>query len=409
MRSLHINKFWYRRAGADIYAMDLAAAVAALGHEVHVLSTRHPKNAPHPDDWAWPTYYELSGGGRDLSWRQRIQAVARIFYNQDASQAIRGLLDRYDCRLAHVHNFTKHLSPAVLLALRRHGVPVVATLHDYWLACPTYSLVHANGNRCETECTRFGSHRCIAHRCASGSRSVSAIAAAEFFFQRILGWTSRAIDLLIAPSHFLMNIVAPAIGAGRIEVLPHPRPRYPWSWSPPGEQVRVLYVGRLAREKGVQCLIDAARGARWDLEIVGTGPYEQQLRDLARGFGNVRFRGFLSAEDVRGAMQAAHVIAIPSIWYENAPLVLLEAMAIGRAVLASDIGGISEYAKGAEGVCLVAPGDSAAIRTALDEMAVGAKGLEARGRSCWECSEASPGWPEHLDAVLGLYRSLGAA
>jgi len=408
MQSLHINKFWYRRAGADIYAMDLAAGVTALGHEVHVLSTRHPRNVPHPDDWAWPKYYELSGGGKDLSWRQRIQAVSRIFYNWDASHAIRDLLDRYDCRVAHVHNFTKHLSPAILLALRKSGVPVVATLHDYWLACPTYSLVHGNGNRCETECTRRGAHRCIAHRCAAGARSASAIAAAEFYFQGMLSWTSRAIDVAIAPSHFLMRTVASALGAGRIQVLPHPRPRYPWSWSPPGEYVRVLYVGRLAREKGVQYLIDAARGARWDLEIVGTGPYEEQLRGLAEGCVNVRFRGFLSSEGVQGAMQAAHIVAIPSIWYENAPLVLLEAMAIGRAVVASDIGGIPEYAKTAEGVRLVPPGDSAAIRSALDEMTASVKGLEARGRSCWEGSEASPGWPEHLDAILGLYRSLGA-
>jgi len=103
MRSLHINKFWYRRGGADIYAIDLATAIIARGEDVHVLSTRHPSNPAHADDWAWPRYYELAGGGQRLRWSELLHALPRVFYNWDASRAVRLLMDRHHFHLAHVH------------------------------------------------------------------------------------------------------------------------------------------------------------------------------------------------------------------------------------------------------------------------------------------------------------------
>jgi len=408
MRSLHINKFWYRRGGADIYAIDLATAMVARGRDVHVLSTRHPNNLAHADDWAWPAYYELAGSGQQLPWPQRFRALPRIFYNWDAKRAVRLLLDRYGCQLAHVHNFTKHLSPAILLGLRERGVPIVATIHDHWPVCPAYVLLHGDGTRCENECVRQGPWRCVQHRCIGGSRLASVVGAAEFAVHRHLQWQLGLIDVVICPSRYLANVLSAVSDAKRIRLIPHPRPRYSWTPILVTSRPRVLFAGRLGREKGVEHLIAASAGAGWDLDIAGDGPYGETLHLLADGLHNVRFLGRLAPEDLLAAMRRVHIVAIPSVCYENAPLTLLEAMAAGRPVIATNIGGIPEHVAGVEGARLVEPENSDAIRLALEDLTRDMRRLDSLGRTCWEASQAAPGWEDHLDAVFSLYRSVSS-
>ena len=407
MRSLHINKFWYRRGGADIYAIDLATAIIARGEDVHVLSTRHPSNPAHADDWAWPRYYELAGGGQRLRWSELLHALPRVFYNWDASRAVRLLMDRHHFQLAHVHNFTRHLSPAALLALRQRGVPIVATIHDHWPVCPAYVLLHGDGTRCERECVEHGPLRCVQHRCIGSSRWASIVGAAEFAVHRQLQWQLGLIDAIICPSRYLAHVLSAVTDEKRIRLIPHPRPRYSWTPLVVGSRPRVLFAGRLGREKGVEHLIAASAGAAWDLEIAGDGPYQGTLRRLAGGLDNVRFLGSLPSQDLLAAMRRAHVVAIPSVCYENAPLTLLEAMAVGRPIVASNIGGIPEHVAGVEGARLVEPDSSDAIRSVLESLTRDLRMLDRLGRTCWEASQAAPGWEEHLNAVLSVYRSIG--
>ncbi|HEX5043586.1 MAG TPA: glycosyltransferase [Candidatus Polarisedimenticolaceae bacterium] len=405
---LQVNKFWYPRAGAEIYALGLSEALERAGVTVHVLSTRHPSNLPRPQSSAWPRYYELSRGGAALSPLARLRALSAIFYNPSAARAVRTLLRGTRVDVAHVHNFTKHLGPAVLRALAEAGVPSVATLHDYWPVCPTYSLLRGDGTVCDAACAREGGKACVRYRCAAPGLPVNLVSALEFDLHRFLGWGLPQIDRVIAPSRFLASVIGEAgVRAGQLIVVPHPRPRRTWE-PPPGKEggLRVLYVGRLAKEKGIHVLIDAARRAGCRLDVAGTGPMESELRRQSAGDDNIRFLGFLAPDQVLAAMRASHVVAVPSIWYENAPLVVLEALATGRVVAASAIGGIPEYLAGVPGARLLRPGSVEDWQRALEDLEGSASELTELGRRAWEASAAAPGWAEHAEQVRDIYRSV---
>jgi glycosyltransferase involved in cell wall biosynthesis len=338
---------------------------------------------------------------------ERVRAVSSILYNVAAARSVRALLSQGRIDVAHIHNFTKHLGPAVLRALDQAGVPCVATLHDYWPVCPTYSLLRGDGTPCDAACSREGARACVRYRCASDRWPVNAVAAAEFALHRFLGWGLPQIQRIIAPSRFLASMIQLAgIREGQLVVIRHPSPRRAWQ-APPARtgRLRVLYVGRLAREKGIDVLIEAARRSQCGLEIAGTGPMEAELRRRVGDDAHIRFLGFLAPDRVLAAMRAAHVVAVPSIWYENVGLVVLEALAAGRVVAASRIGGIPEYLEGVAGAHLVQPGAVEAWQAALEALASTAD-LAGACRQAWEFSNAGPGWPEHVDEVRSVYDSV---
>ncbi|MGZ6126146.1 MAG: glycosyltransferase, partial [Myxococcales bacterium] len=122
----------------------------------------------------------------------------------------------------------------------------------------------------------------------------------------------------------------------------------------------VAVIGRLAPEKGHRVLFEAARGMRVTALIAGDGPLREELRAAARGL-DVRFLGYV--EDPRSVFAAADVIALPSST-EGLPLVALEALALGRCVVASAVGDLPELLAGGAGV-LVPPGDPRALAAAL--------------------------------------------
>jgi glycosyltransferase involved in cell wall biosynthesis len=409
VRCLQVNKFWYPRAGADIYALQVTAQLERRGHTVRVLAVAHPENLAHPDARFWPRYFELGDGGDRLSWRGKAMAATRMLYNRSAARAVRQLIGDGEVHVAHVHNFVRHLSPAPLRVLRQHGIPLVATLHDYWPVCPTYSLVQGDGSRCEWECTRLGPSACLRHLCVAQHRGASALAAAEFALHRTLRWGADLFDVLLSPSRFLADMVQrESSGSLPIEVVTHPWPKFAWYPPEGGGSLRVLYVGRLAKEKGVDVLIAAARGAPWSLTIVGGGPHEGALRQQAGAMRNVRFAGFLNQEGVTHAMRSAHVVTIPSIWFENAPLTLLEAFATGRVVVASRIGGIPEYAAPIPGALLLEAEDIVAWRETLTALAQTTARTVEMGRAAWEAAQQQPGWSEHIAALEQIYTRVGS-
>lgn len=131
-----------------------------------------------------------------------------------------------------------------------------------------------------------------------------------------------------------------------------------------------LYFGRLSKEKGVATLIEAAARAGVRLRIAGTGPQEGELRDLAAARGcDVEFLGFVTGAALRETLCAARAIVLPSEWYENAPISLLEAFASGKPVIGADIGGIPEMIEPGETGYLYPSGDAEALAGQLSTVA----------------------------------------
>lgn len=284
-------------------------------------------------------------------------ALRQGIWNRTAATHLERLLEQVRPDVAHLHHVHRHLTPSILEPLERHRIPIVWTVHDYELICPTAHLFRA-GVPCEA-CLEHGYAQAIRHRCKGGSLAASLLVAGEKAWHRSLHLWSR-VHRFIAPSHFLQQkLIRAGVASDHITFnanflavrqSPGPIPR-----SGP-----ILFVGRLAKEKGIGTLLEAARlGLPAPVVIVGDGPQRGELEARASDLvaaGKVHFLGALSSSQVREQRARCRVVVVPSEWYENAPYAVLEGFEAGRPVVASRIGGIPEQVQQERTGLLVGPG-----------------------------------------------------
>ena len=400
MRILHVNKFLYRRGGAEAYLLDVVERQRADGHTVEVFGMQHAENGPLTYAEHFPAQVDLDPLPR--TFQQRLRVAAQMFYSPRSRRGLAAVLEAFRPDVVHLHNIYHQLSPSVLGAVQQAGVPAVMTLHDYKLACPSY-LMLAGDSVCDA-CLDGHFRHAVAKRCKDGSIAASALLAAESSFQRLRG-AYDPVQTFLCPSRFLADVMTRAgVYADRLAVVPNfvdaaaitPA-------SAPGEGV--AYAGRLSPEKGVTTLIEAA-GLRPSLhvDIFGDGPQAGELQDLARRIapGRVRFHGRLPRERVLDGLRGSAVAVMPSHCHENQPMAVLEAFACGVPVVASALGGLPELIPEDCGA-LVPPGEPVALASVLEQAvhrpeAWIRKGRAARRRVLEVHSAAG-----HLDALVGHY------
>jgi glycosyltransferase involved in cell wall biosynthesis len=399
MRVLVVNKFWYVRGGLERVMFDEIAMLEAAGHAVGHFSMAHPENVASPWSRHFAPYMEL-GAGTSTGLRDRAMAAGRLFENRAAAKGFGSVLEEFSPDVVHVHGIHRQLSPSILAVAARQGVPVVQTLHDYHHICPADVLLRGGFERCDPrDCGKFNYVPAIAHRCVRGSLGASGLSAAETFFQRMRGAYERGIARFISPSHFLADRMRDGGWDTPVVVIPNCVALTPQRGASQSQQ-GFLYSGRLSPEKGIDVLLEAARIADVELRLAGTGPLDSQLRV---DYPQATFLGHLSADEVGAALRSCRAAVVPSVWFENAPMSVLEAMAAGVAVIASRVGGIPELVEdGVEGL-LVEPGSASSLAAALQSVQkdpthaakMGAAGLH-RART-----EFSP--EKHLGSLLGVY------
>jgi glycosyltransferase involved in cell wall biosynthesis len=405
LRVLHVNKFLYRRGGAEAYMFDLARLQTAAGDEVAFFGMDHPDNEPMPYASHFPSYVEFRPAS--LSVGTTIRASARMLYSRSAETGIAAVIADFRPDVVHLHNIYHQLSPSVLRPLARAGIPSVMTLHDYKLACPTYQFLD-HGRICEA-CLGGHFYHAATHRCKDGSAAASLLAAIESYAHGITKAYSP-VRLFIAPSRFLADKMTEAgVFPDRMRLLNHFIDAGPIA-AADGAGSGFVFAGRLSPEKGVDVLIEAAGQVPGvEVEVLGDGPARQDLERLAQRAapGRVHFRGRVGKDEVHAAMRSALAVVVPSRWYENQPITILEAFACGVPVVGSRLGGIPELVTdGVEGYT-VAADDPAALAARMGELAsrpgeAFELGQAARARVV---ADFDPG--RHLRGIVDLYAEAG--
>jgi glycosyltransferase involved in cell wall biosynthesis len=172
-----------------------------------------------------------------------------------------------------------------------------------------------------------------------------------------------------------------------------------------------LYFGRLSREKGLATLIRAAAIVGTPLRIAGTGPDEKVLKDLAVSLdAKVEFLGYLSGSALHAAICSARAVVLPSEWYENAPMSILESYALGKPVIGADIGGIPELIRDQETGFIFHSASEHALAEILQKVAGLSVGhLSDIGRCGRDWVEGTFSREKYRDRMLSLYRTLGVS
>lgn len=335
---LSINNYHHVRGGSDMVYFNHSNLFAARGWSTRFFSMQHKRNLPCEDSKYFVKCLEHPDG-RGQIWTP--ENALKVIYSLEAKKKLGLLLDGAKVNLAHAHNIYHYLSPSILSETHSRGIPTVMTAHDLKLVCPNYRMFNRRGI-CEC-CRRNKVWNVALHRCVKDEILPSLLIAVEAAVHRRFRYFERYLSYVITPSRFYRRkfiewgyppeklVYIPNYVSGNSIPLSGQTGQY------------VLYFGRLTPEKGLVTLITAAAQAKVPLCIVGKGPQENDLRQLTeRVLSPVEFLGFRSGSDLVSIIDGAKFVVLPSEWYENSPISVLEAFQRGKPLVGARIGGITE-------------------------------------------------------------------
>lgn len=404
MRILLANKFFRPGAGAETAFFATRDLLKEAGHEVIDFGMAGKDNLPSPyaGYFAPERSYE-DGGGR----AKRVGDALASVYSPAARKAIRRLITDHRPDVAHLHNIYHQLTLSIVDELVAQRVPVVLTLHDYKIVCPSYTL-YTEGQRCH-RCVSSHPFHAVKHRCVKDSRAASLLGAVEAAGARIRG-SYRKIDALISPSRFLADLAATQVPSARLHVLPNflPIESLPTPTPVSERQQIVLFAGRLEEVKGIRPLLDAFQHhdvGQLRLVVAGDGP----LRDTvaAAASDRIEYVGRLPADEVQRRLAASRAMVLPALWEENNPMIVLEARVAGTPVIAANTGGLPEMVEdGVDGV-LCDASSPVALAAAVRQIAFDDE-LAARMAQTGQARFRRDNSPRaHYEGLMEIYR--GAA
>ena len=364
--------------GTELVTETLAGEQVKQGHRVSVF---YPSPAARQDVLAGKSssetgvrVYAAPMAGEESS---RTRIFLNTFREPDLSAAFGRVLAETQPDLVHIQHLMG-LPASLVRQIRQANVPYVVTLHDYWFPCANAQLLT---NYDQTVCAGprwwVNCGRCTLARAGRDSRLLGpALAPLLAARARLLRPVLAQAAAIIAPTHFVRQTYAElGLPSDKITVIPHgieppPEPASPKSSHRPGT-LNIAYVGGIAHQKGVQVLVEAVNGLPEEgvtLTVYGNldshPDFAARLQALARHPG-IRFPGRVARDALWAGLAEADVLAVPSLWYETAALVIQEGFAAGLPVLASDLGALRERVQdGVDGLLLPA-GDVAAWRKAL--------------------------------------------
>jgi glycosyltransferase involved in cell wall biosynthesis len=289
-------------------------------------------------------------------------------YGRSAQRDLSELLERERPDVLHLHNPYPLLSPWVIRTAHAHGVPVVQTVHNYRQVCSS-GLYFRDGHNC-TDCRgKLLGWPAVRHKCYRGSAAQSALMATTLAVHRP---TWHSVDRYIAlTDRIAAHLRDYGIADDRIEIKPNGLPD---PGDPPPLGANFLYAARLSPEKGLPLLLDAwqrhAEGTLGDLRIAGDGELRPLAEKAADARSDITYLGGLDRTEMERERRAAAVVVAVPTWNDVLPTVILEALAAGRPVLGTAVGGIpyllgEEQSPASEIAGWLVQPDAAALAAAL--------------------------------------------
>lgn len=373
MKVLLIDVYYYNKGGAETVCFNTGKLLEEHGHQVVYFTLKWEENNPSPFSKYFPESKETRKGPL-----KQVKNMVNYFYHFEAAKKLEQLIKDEKPDIAHIHLMWGQITPSIFPVLRKHHIPILFTVHDYRIVCPAYTFRDGSGRICE-DCKGKHFYRCFTHTCCKGSKLMSAVMATEQYFRNAFFNPAKYIDGFLYVSNFARDIqekYMPAVkNTPNITLYNFSTSIADKAKTMPKEKY-FLFFGRLSYEKGVKTLLEAFKDLPdCKLKVVGTGPKEEELKEFVSTFGmkNVEFLGYKRGKELQDLVAGAYFVIVPSEWYENNPMTIIEAYSVGTPVIGAKIGGIPEIVvEGKTGYQFVS-GDSLNLK----EKVVAADGLAA--------------------------------
>jgi len=332
MKILEINKFNHIRGGADKHFTDLTRLLQENGNEAAIFAMEHPENLRSE----WSKYFVSRVDYEDGNVLNNIKGMLRIFWSLKAKRRISKLLDEFKPDIAHIHNIYHQISPSILPEIKKRGIPVVMTVHDWKLICPNY-LLNCEKPHCQ-KCMKRNYWHCLKNKCVKNSYFKSFICIVELYFHHWLNIYDKNIDLYIAPSQFVKNILMEAdFPEQKIRVLPHfINRRGLTSIGQNGDYA--LYFGRVSKEKKVDELVEIFENLPIRFILAGKKDGDFEIP----GYPNIKYVGFKNPAELENLIRNSKFVVSASRLPETFGLAALEAIRQNKPFLGYETGAFGE-------------------------------------------------------------------
>lgn len=330
----------YFVGGAELIAHAQAKVLHDLGHRVVVftgdIQTRHERHSLRREDYDGLPVYRVCLTSEDYQ-QDRIH-----FFHKKVEDHFRTFLDEFLPDIVHFHNLIG-LSVGLIHIARQKGIRTVLTLHDHWGFCYKNTILKNNGEICQDY------SRC--KDCMPFVSDAGGIGVPISMRQDFISLQFQDVDALISPSTYLARAY---VRAG----VPESKFHVVWNGvdalrfarilkTENRRQVRFTFIGYFGRHKGIHVLLDAlpylGDAGRYRINLVGEGEVLEECKKKVRQMrlnGSVKFWGKI--QNIEDAYRETDVLILPSVWPENQPVTITEAMAAKIPVIASRLGGIPE-------------------------------------------------------------------
>jgi glycosyltransferase involved in cell wall biosynthesis len=317
MRILLAHNRYQQRGGEDLVFEQEASLLSGSGHEVSTF---------------------LVSNDQIEGVRSKLETALNVLDNRQVVEEFADQVSSFRPEIVHFHNFFPRLTPGAVRHVIARKIPALQTLHNFRHVCANGMFLR-RGSVCQSCLNRPMRLPALIHRCyRNSSLATFAVTRVGRRFRQLFDSHPSHLTLVALTAFAREQMIADGYSPGRIFIKPNSV-----ADSGCGSQTRerrVLFVGRLSVEKGVDFLMELARSIDAIFEIIGDGPEMQRLRAVAPN--NVIFRGWLDHHDVIERIKSAAVIAVPSRWFEGFPMTVLEAFSAGTPVVASRIGSLAE-------------------------------------------------------------------
>lgn len=400
MKILLINKFLYRRGGDAVVTLDTGKLLQNRNHDVYYWGMKNSQNENYPYDEYFVNDLDYA---EEKNFNKAIAAL-NILYSFEAYYKLKSYLSKIGTPdIVHLHNFAHHISPSILFLLHAMRIPAIMTLHDYKLICPIYTL-YRNNKPCEL-CRSGHFYNCLLNKCTKNSISKSFVNICEMYLHHYLLRPYMLVSEFISPSKFLREKHYSMGFNKRMTYLPNfidsveIRPEFSYS------ERCCVYFGRLSKEKGLYCLINAMKNVAIKLKIFGDGPLFNQLQSyiISNNFHNVELLGYLDRDRLRSEIKKSMFSIVPSLWYENNPRSIIESFALGKPVIGSRIGGIPELVIDGVTGFTFEPGNSLDLKLKIDKLSSDPGLIYTMGRNGREFVSKELAPEKHYSSLLEIY------
>ena len=379
MKILQVNKYLYPKGGSESYLFNLSRLLEEHKHQIAWWGTAEKINKNN-QRILYPLVTEYNFDKNDEGIFKNIKKIGHLIWSLEAKRKFAQVIDEFKPDIIHLHNIYHHLTPSIISIAKKQNIPIVMTVHDWSLINHNY-LLFDHGKICE-----LTGWKSLKNKCIGNSYLKTAISLFKFCIQNKSQAFQKNIDLFICPTKFVKDkLIKNGFNENKIKVLPYPisitkndrdilsSPRCT-SGGSRLQKPYILFAGRLSAEKGIHLLLKIAKLLpNIQFKIAGTGPLglssprctsggsrvchppdehrgdpvsvipsdlSAEEEEAKGSLNNIKLLGHLPKTQLLEIMQNARLVIIPSLCYETANLVILEAQSLGKTVIASKIGGM---------------------------------------------------------------------